>query len=328
MVAIPDPAVRFGIAVAVAVLWVTKGYLLSIYRGERRFKVGYATKTLLLGVVAGALGFVTGGDLALAAAIAVPFVDDIWSRFASTWNKLEDLPTVERFEAVANQLIDEYGDDAAEKMDDTRRRLTDKPPTDSSMGKLGGAAVSAGEAVDGFGDVMEDKAAGRVEEGRAETNHGNSMANTDAERWFPELTSVSGVSERKAERLWNHEYRSLDDLHDATQQDLAAVEGIGNALAARIKADVGGLVADDGAFESAPEAVARKVNTTPVSYDGYQKLRAVAGYLPSVDGNASRSAIAASLKGHDAPHAVLDAFATVEARERGEEQFESGGESA
>ena len=54
-----------------------------------------------------------------------------------------------------------------------------------------------------------------------------------------ELESVSGVSERKARRLCDAGYRSVSQLKAAHQQDLSDVDGIGNALAARIKADVG-----------------------------------------------------------------------------------------
>jgi len=54
-----------------------------------------------------------------------------------------------------------------------------------------------------------------------------------------ELESVSGVSEHKARRLSDAGYRSVSQLKAAHQQDLSDVDGIGNALAARIKADVG-----------------------------------------------------------------------------------------
>jgi large subunit ribosomal protein L32e len=56
-----------------------------------------------------------------------------------------------------------------------------------------------------------------------------------------ELADISGVGPAKADALEEAGYESVDDVRAASQSDLAGVEGIGNALAARIKADVGGL---------------------------------------------------------------------------------------
>ncbi|MFB6105829.1 MAG: 50S ribosomal protein L32e [Halobacteriaceae archaeon] len=52
---------------------------------------------------------------------------------------------------------------------------------------------------------------------------------------------VSGVNEERAAALRDAGFETVADLQRAEQADLAEVEGIGNALAARIKADVGGL---------------------------------------------------------------------------------------
>ncbi|MEF8758142.1 MAG: 50S ribosomal protein L32e [Halobacteriales archaeon] len=56
-----------------------------------------------------------------------------------------------------------------------------------------------------------------------------------------ELEEISGVGESKADALREAGYDSLEAVKGASQSDLADVEGIGNALAARIKADVGDL---------------------------------------------------------------------------------------
>ena len=64
-----------------------------------------------------------------------------------------------------------------------------------------------------------------------------------------ELMGVSGVGEEKAEALREAGFETTDDLRRAEQSALAGVEGIPNALAARIKADVGGL----GVAEDAPD---------------------------------------------------------------------------
>jgi len=56
-----------------------------------------------------------------------------------------------------------------------------------------------------------------------------------------ELEEMSGVGAAKAESLRAAGFDSVDDVRGASQDDLAEVDGIGNALAARIKADVGEL---------------------------------------------------------------------------------------
>jgi len=64
----------------------------------------------------------------------------------------------------------------------------------------------------------------------------------EAEDEGPEgLTDISGVSESKAEALREAGYETVDHVRGASQDQLADVEGIGMALAARVKADVGDL---------------------------------------------------------------------------------------
>jgi large subunit ribosomal protein L32e len=60
-----------------------------------------------------------------------------------------------------------------------------------------------------------------------------------------ELEEISGVGPSKAETLSEVGYDSVEDLKAASQSELAEVEGVGNALAARIKADVGGLEVEE-----------------------------------------------------------------------------------
>ena len=72
------------------------------------------------------------------------------------------------------------------------------------------------------------------------------------------LEDVAGVGPAKAEALREAGYDSVEDLKAASQAELAEVEGVGNALAARIKAEVGGLeVAETDAEveEAEPEPV-------------------------------------------------------------------------
>ena len=59
------------------------------------------------------------------------------------------------------------------------------------------------------------------------------------------LEDVSGVGPSKADALRDAGFESVQDVKAASQDDLAEVDGIGNALAARIKADVGGLEVEE-----------------------------------------------------------------------------------
>ncbi|WP_442909382.1 50S ribosomal protein L32e [Halovenus sp. HT40] len=56
-----------------------------------------------------------------------------------------------------------------------------------------------------------------------------------------ELTDISGVGDSKAGSLEDAGYGTVDKVRGASQDELADVDGIGMALAARIKADVGDL---------------------------------------------------------------------------------------
>ena len=73
-----------------------------------------------------------------------------------------------------------------------------------------------------------------------------------------ELEDISGVGPSKADALREAGYESIEDVKAASQGELSEVDGIGNALAARIKAGVGDLeVAEDTEAEvedETPEA--------------------------------------------------------------------------
>ena len=66
-----------------------------------------------------------------------------------------------------------------------------------------------------------------------------------------ELEDISGVGASKAEALEEAGIESVEDVRAASQDDLSDVDGIGNALAARIKADVGDLEVDEEADSEA-----------------------------------------------------------------------------
>jgi large subunit ribosomal protein L32e len=73
-----------------------------------------------------------------------------------------------------------------------------------------------------------------------ETETGSDAEEESAEE-YDDLTDISGVGPAKADSLREAGYETVADVRRASQSDLADVSGIGNALAARIKADVGGL---------------------------------------------------------------------------------------
>ena len=70
---------------------------------------------------------------------------------------------------------------------------------------------------------------------------------------YEQLTDVSGIGEAKAESLEAAGFESVDDLREASQDDLVEADGISDALAARIKGDIGDLEVDDDADEAADE---------------------------------------------------------------------------
>ena len=70
-------------------------------------------------------------------------------------------------------------------------------------------------------------------------------SDADSESEYDDLTDISGVGEAKADALREAGFETVADVKRADQSELAEAEGIGNALAARIKADVGGLEVED-----------------------------------------------------------------------------------
>ncbi|MFW6018444.1 MAG: 50S ribosomal protein L32e [Halapricum sp.] len=84
------------------------------------------------------------------------------------------------------------------------------------------------------------------------------MADEDTTDEYESLTDISGVGDAKADALREAGFETVEDVRAASQSELAETEGVGNALAARIKADVGGLEVSEEAEgeveEEAPEA--------------------------------------------------------------------------
>jgi large subunit ribosomal protein L32e len=76
----------------------------------------------------------------------------------------------------------------------------------------------------------------------------------DTEETTGGLEDVSGVGPSKAEALREAGYETVEDVRAASQSELADIDGVGNALAARIKADVGGLEVEEETEAEVEEA--------------------------------------------------------------------------
>ncbi|PSP51845.1 50S ribosomal protein L32e, partial [Halobacteriales archaeon QH_3_68_24] len=91
-------------------------------------------------------------------------------------------------------------------------------------------------------DEADDEEAETSEAEEAETpddEEADGAAAADEEDEYEDLTDISGVGPSRSEDLEEAGFRTVDDVRGASQEQLADV--VGNALAARIKADVGGL---------------------------------------------------------------------------------------
>ncbi|MFB6301200.1 MAG: 50S ribosomal protein L32e [Halobacteriales archaeon] len=107
------------------------------------------------------------------------------------------------------------------------------------------------------------------------------MTDEDAES----LESISGVGGAKADALREAGYESVADIRAASQEELAEVEGIGNALAARIKADVDTVEVDEDSdpeaeVEEADDATADTAEETETTEDATESATDVPEDVP------------------------------------------------
>jgi large subunit ribosomal protein L32e len=110
----------------------------------------------------------------------------------------------------------------------------------------GVSTALAARIVADVGDLdVSAEAEADVEEIQTEDSEDEAESEDEGEE-FESLTDISGVGDSKAEALREADYGTVEAVRTAEQDELADVEGIGMALAARIKADVGDLeVAED-----------------------------------------------------------------------------------
>lgn len=108
-----------------------------------------------------------------------------------------------------------------------------------------------------------------------------------------ELESISGVGPSKADALREAGYETVEDVKAASQSALSEVDGVGNALAARIKADVGGLEVDEEADaeiedETDEEEAAEEADETD-SVETELRPRGHADKTPELDDETARA---------------------------------------
>ena len=114
------------------------------------------------------------------------------------------------------------------------------------------------------------------------------MSETDDE--IQEIEDIGGVGPSKAEALREAGYESVEDLRAASQSELADIDGVGNALAARIKADVGGLeVSEETEAEVEEEAPEEAEEAEEVETE--LRPRGHADKTPDLDDEAARALV-------------------------------------
>ncbi|NOR59672.1 MAG: 50S ribosomal protein L32e [Methanosarcinales archaeon] len=79
-----------------------------------------------------------------------------------------------------------------------------------------------------------------------------------------EFTSIKGVGESRAKALYEAGYTSVEDLNDATTEELSRVKGITDQLAERIKNEVSQIYEDIEAGEAVEDSAQEVVGTAKV----------------------------------------------------------------
>jgi large subunit ribosomal protein L32e len=105
-----------------------------------------------------------------------------------------------------------------------------------------------------------------------------------------EIEDIGGVGPSKAEALREAGYESIEDLKAASQSELADIDGIGNALAARIKADVGGLEVSEETEAEVEEEEPEEVEEAD-EVETELRPRGHADKTPDLDDEAARALV-------------------------------------
>ena len=156
--------------------------------------------------------------------------------------------------------ISGIGDGKAEKLREAGFETVEdlRNATQAELADVGGIsdALAARIKADIGGLEVDEGADAGIEDDDAEAGDDEPEAEAEDEDAIETLTDISGVGDSKAERLREAGIEAVDDIRELDQEELAAIEGVGNALATRIKADVGDL-------EVAAETEAEVEDETP-----------------------------------------------------------------
>jgi tetratricopeptide (TPR) repeat protein/tRNA A-37 threonylcarbamoyl transferase component Bud32 len=138
-----------------------------------------------------------------------------------------------------------------------------------------------------------------------------------------DLTSVSGITGSKADVLQAAGITTIDDLREYTRDELADIDGIGQALAARIKADIDGLEVGDSR-PAHDEGSAATIPTPSVSRD---ELEALADRIRSAKWTDAYEARVETAKEHRSEgESAADIDTTIAAHERAIEAYQEARE--
>jgi large subunit ribosomal protein L32e len=107
----------------------------------------------------------------------------------------------------------------------------------------------------------------------------------DEEDEIEELTDISGVGDSKAEALEDAGFGTVEKVRGADQDELAEVDGVGMALAARIKADVGDL---DVSEEVEAEVEDEEAEEVEAEAETELQARGLVDKTPDLDENDER----------------------------------------
>jgi len=104
---------------------------------------------------------------------------------------------------------------------------------------------------------------------------------------FETLQDISGVGPSRESDLQDAGYETVDDVRGASQEELADV--VGNALAARIKADVGGLeVAEETEAEVEDDSAEDEADEPAEDVETEMRPRIEVDFEPDLDENTER----------------------------------------
>ncbi|PSP67007.1 50S ribosomal protein L32e [Halobacteriales archaeon QS_1_69_70] len=176
---------------------------------------------------------VTGVGLQKAKVLGGSGYEDVDDLREASVEKLADITGFD--EELATQIradVAESDPEASEALDDVEEH-----DDDDDASAADDLDVAADDAADDVGETAADEADATDEaDGTAAAD-----AADEADAGPSGLEDIAGVGDSKAESLREAGYDSVDAIRGASQSELADVEDVGNALAARIKADVGDL---------------------------------------------------------------------------------------